>query len=49
MSKCTFSREEVEYAGHIIPKERIKADPNRVNAITWWLKLKNISKEYFWA
>jgi len=40
MSKCTFSREEVEYASHIIPKERIKVDANRVNEITWWLKLK---------
>jgi hypothetical protein len=47
MLKCTFSREKVEYAGHIIPKERIKANPNRVNAITWWIKLKISLKSIF--
>ena len=44
MSKCTFSKEEVEYLGHIISKKGVKVDPKKIRAITEWPKPKNISK-----
>ena len=31
MSKCTFSKEEVNYLGHVISKEGVKVDPEKWN------------------
>ena len=47
MSKCTFGKEEVEYLGHIISKEGVKVDPNKIKAIIEWPKPDNISKFRF--
>jgi hypothetical protein len=44
MSKCTFGKEEVEYLGHIISKNRFKVDPKKIREITEWTKPKIISK-----
>jgi hypothetical protein len=35
MSKCTFGK-EVDYLGHIISKEGVKVDPNKIKATTEW-------------
>jgi len=43
-SKCTFGKEEVEYLRHIISKEGVKVDPNKIKAIKEWPKPINISK-----
>jgi hypothetical protein len=43
MSTCTFGKEEVEYLGHII-SNRVKVDPNKINAIRMWHRPQNISK-----
>jgi len=43
-SKCTFGKEEVEYLRHIISKEGVKVDPNKIKAIREWPKPVNISK-----
>lgn len=42
--KCTFGKEEVEYLGHIISKEEVNVDPNKIKAIREWPILVNISK-----
>ena len=44
MSKCTFGKEEVDYLGHIISKEGVKVDPNKIKAITEWPQPDNILK-----
>ena len=44
MSKCTFSKEEVSYLGHVISKEGVKVDPEKIKSITDWPKPTNISK-----
>jgi hypothetical protein len=43
-SKCTFGKDEVEYLSHIISKEGVKVDPNKIKEITEWSKPKSISK-----
>ena len=44
-SKCAFGVQEVEYLGHIVSHEGVKADPNKIKAIMDCLipkKLKNL-------
>ena len=43
-SKCTFWKEKVEYLKHIISKEGVKVDANKIKAIREWPKPVNISK-----
>lgn len=33
LSKCTFGKKEDEYLGHVISKEGVKLDPNKIKAI----------------
>lgn len=40
-SKCVFSCLEVEYLGHVISKEGVKADPLKISAIMEWPEPKN--------
>lgn len=35
-SKCFFGVQEVEYLGHIVSHEGVKADPNKIKAIKEW-------------
>ena len=44
MSKCTFGKEEVSYLGHVISKEGVKVDPEKIKSITNWPKPTKISK-----
>ena len=44
MSKCTFGKEEVSYLDHIISKEGVKVDPEKIKLIIDWPKPTNISK-----
>ena len=44
MSKCTFGKEEVSYLGHVISKEGVKVDPEKIKSITKWPNPTNISK-----
>ena len=41
-SKCFFGVQEVEYLGHIISHEGVKADPNKTKSIKKWKIPKTI-------
>ena len=45
LSKCFFGVKEVEYLGHIVSREGVKVDPNKIKSMMNWLipkTLKNI-------
>jgi hypothetical protein len=42
ISKCSFGKQEVEYLGHSVSRERVKVDPQNIQAITKWPIPKNI-------
>ena len=43
-SKCSFGVQEVEYLGHIVSHEGVKADPNKIKAIMDWPIPKKLKK-----
>lgn len=40
--KCSFSKDEIEYLGLIISKNRLRMDPKKVEAITDWPRPRNV-------
>jgi len=44
LSKCSFFETEVHYLGHVISKEGIAVDPERIRAIMEWVDLKNVDE-----
>jgi len=44
LSKCAFFRPEVHYLGHVISKEGVSTDPNKVAAVANWQPPKTISE-----
>lgn len=34
MDKCHFAKQEINYLGHVITKDRIQKDPNKESAVT---------------
>jgi hypothetical protein len=36
LSKCAFGKQEVEYLGHLISEDGVKADPAKITAMTNW-------------
>ena len=43
MSKCDFYRDRIQYLGHIISREGISVDTDKVEAIKNWLTPKNVT------
>ena len=43
LSKCDFYRDRIQYLGHIISKEDIFVDPNKIEAIMNWPTLRNVT------
>lgn len=41
-SKCAFAQTQIEYLGHVIPKEGVGTNPKKIKAITAWPKPTNI-------
>jgi hypothetical protein len=35
-SKCSFGASEVEYLGHIVGRDRVRMDPNKIQAMQDW-------------
>jgi len=44
LKKCEFWLEEVVFLGHVVTKEGIKVEPQKVKAITEWLMPTNITE-----
>lgn len=42
MSKCSFGVSQVEYLGHVVLKEGIVVDPNKIKCISQWTKSTTI-------
>ena len=42
--KCSFSRSEVTFYGHIFSSKGIKADPRKIEAITYMSEPENVSE-----
>jgi hypothetical protein len=36
MSKCSFAQSEIEYLGHIISKDGVATDPQKLSIIKQW-------------
>ena len=44
LKKCEFWLEEFVFLGHVVSKEGIKVDPEKVKVITNWLRPTNVTK-----
>ncbi|KAL8094138.1 hypothetical protein AgCh_035848 [Apium graveolens] len=44
-SKCEFWLQEVQFLGHIVSNEGIKVDPAKIEAITYWERLRTPTEE----
>ncbi|KAL0534101.1 hypothetical protein IC582_028382 [Cucumis melo] len=42
--KCSFAQQTVEYLGHIISREGVEVDPEKIKSITKWPKPTNIKE-----
>ena len=44
LSKCEFMLDQIEFLGHVISKDGIATDPNKVKAIRDWPAPKNLKE-----
>ena len=44
MSKCSFAKEEIEYLGHIISKDGVATDPQKLSIIANWPSPQTITQ-----
>ena len=44
LSKCSFYQRQVQYLGHIISKEGIAVDPEKIKEIKEWTTPQNVSE-----
>jgi hypothetical protein len=44
LRKCSFYQKQIHYLGHIITKDGIAVDPEKIEAIREWSVLKNVTK-----
>ena len=42
-SKCDFFKDKIQYLGHVVTKEVISVDPEKINAIEYWPVPKDIT------
>ena len=41
--KCDFFKDKIQYLGHVVSKEGISVDPNKIKAIIEWHVSKNVT------
>ena len=44
LSECEFWLNEVSFLGHIVPKERIRVDPNKIEVVVEWKPPRNVTE-----
>jgi hypothetical protein len=44
LSKCSFYQKQIHYLGHIISKDGIAVDPEKIEAIREWSASKNVTE-----
>jgi hypothetical protein len=44
LSKCSFFQNRIQYLGHIISKEGIAVDPEKIEAVKAWAAPKNVTE-----
>ena len=44
LSKCEFWLNEVSFLGHIVSKEEIQMDPNKIEVVVEWTSPKNVTE-----
>ena len=44
LSKCSFYQKQIHYLGHIISKDGIAMDPEKIEAIREWSAQKNVTE-----
>ena len=44
LRKCSFFQTEVHYLGHVVSKEGIVVDPEKIRAIMEWVAPKNVDE-----
>jgi hypothetical protein len=44
LSKCYFYQEHIHYLGHIVSKQGITVDPEKIEAIRGWTSPRNVSE-----
>ena len=43
LRKCDLFKDKIQYLGHVVCKDGISIDPDKIKAITEWLIPKNIT------
>ena len=43
LSKCELFKDKIQYTGHVISKEWISVDPDKIRAIMEWISHKDVS------
>ena len=41
--KCDFFKDKIQYLGHVVSKEGISVDPDKIKAIIQWHVSKNVT------
>ena len=42
-SKCDFFKDKIQYLGHVITKDEVSVDPDKINAINEWPVPKDVT------
>ena len=42
-SKCDFFKDKIQYLGHVVTKEGISVDPEKIKVIEYWLVPKDVT------
>ena len=49
-NKCDFFKYIIQYLGHVVSKDGISVDPDKIKAVTEWHVPKNIiDKDHLWG
>ena len=43
-SKCDFFKKEIKYLGHVVSKEGISTDPNKIKSVTEWPQYTTVTE-----